>query len=274
MKNKKIVLIIFLIFFGLVWFIIPSRAATKTKSYTPLEDTYTTDAYPTTPHGNSGYMYSGDYSGGDCSVYIQFELINLPSNIQSVDIRFEITFIENPMDLYYYKVGDVWFEEYLTHDNKPSRDANYGSLSYSSTGIKTATFPAYLDLTTEGLYFSIELYPTDHSDYYVEIATKENTGGYQVPTLLIEYTATEPFPVPLLVGIIVGVIAAIATAVIVTIILVKKKKKGRIEPIVEPEPKITKTEEQPIPREFFCFKCGAKVSGKFCEKCGTEVPHE
>ena len=113
---------------------------------------------------------------------------------------------------------------------------------------------------------------TSDSFDFLYFASDEHT-TYDPPALEIEYTAKEEagFPVLLLVGIIVGVSAAIATAAIVTIILVKKKK-GRIEPIVEPVQKITETKEQPIPEEKFCFNCGSKVSGKFCTKCGTEVP--
>ena len=273
MKNKKIILIIFLIFFGLVWFIIPSRAATKTKSITPLEDTYTDSASPTTSYGSEGFMVSYYGPGINCSAYIQFELSDLPSNIQTVSLRYQVTYLEASMDLDFFNVGDIWFEDFLTHNTRPTRIELLTSSIISSTGVKIVEFPASLDLTSEWYFFSVELYPTSPDDLFVVIATKENTGGYQVPTLLIEYAVSEPspFPVGLVVGIIVGVSAAIATAAIVTIILVKKKK-GRIEPIVEPVQKITEIKEQPVLEQKFCFNCGSKVSGKFCTKCGTEVP--
>ena len=271
MKNKKIILILFLFFFGLAWFITPTRAATKTKTIYPTRDTYTDTDFPNTNYGGDWYLYAGDWWGGDCRSYIQFSKSELPSEILEVHLRIDIYYISGSMwvDIY---TTDEWWDEYSVDLYDYPTSYYWDDFYRSAAGLWTITLTG-IDLSAEfpsGDYMTFIL--RSDSSAYLEFGSRENTllGS---PALLIDYTAKEEagFPVLLLVGIIIGVSAAIATAAIVTIILVKKKK-GRIEPIVEPVQKITEIKEQPVLEEKFCFICGSKVSGKFCTKCGTEVP--
>ena len=128
------------------------------------------------------------------NAYIQFDLTYLPGGIQDIRLMFYISYINATLDLYFYKVEDNWFEGNLTHNTQPIILSSLGYSTYSSTGVKTVMLLGSLDLYTEGNYVSFMLYPTNNITYELRIASKENTGGYQVPTLEVEYNVGTSFP--------------------------------------------------------------------------------
>lgn len=225
-KNKKIILILFLTFFGLVCFITPTRAATKTKTLSPTRDTYTNNEFPDTNYGSNEYLYVGNLSGGECRSYVQFSKSDLPSSIQEVYLQINITYISGVLHLRIYTMCEEWNESSVTYNNCPI--SNYfGHSSIMDSG-QHKIILLYIDLITEfpsGNYMTFMLYSLE-SDYMYFASEEHSTLEHLA--LLVDYTATES-NLPLIVGLVVGISAAIGVGAIVAFLFVKKKK-GRIEP--------------------------------------------
>lgn len=269
MRYRKIILILFLTFFGLVCFISPTRAETKTKILYPSGDTYTDSFIPDDNYGSSTFLFVGDVLGGWCRSYLQFEKSKLPSNIQKVYLRIQIIYISNTLLLDIYTTDEQWDEYGTTHNNRPGAYL-FAYISIPNSGQATIGLPD-IDFPTvfpTGSYITFMLTSLDNEYFY--FASNEHTNFD--PALLVDYTVTES-NLPLIIGLVVGIGAAIGVGAIGAFLYIKKKK-ARVESIQKDVGKPEKM--KPVtPTEIFCGYCGANVTtapGKFCPKCGRTIP--
>jgi hypothetical protein len=225
MKNKKIILILFFTFFGLVCFVTPTRAATKTKTLYPTSDTYTDSAFPDTNYGSNEYLYVGNMSGGECRSYVQFSKSDLPSNIQDVYLQIDVVYMSGELHLRTHTTCEDWNESSITYNNCPT-STYFDHASIMHTG-QHKIILVNIDLTTKfpsGSCMTFMLYTIEIDNLY--FASKEHS-TLESLTLLVDYEFTES-SLPLIIGLVVGISAAIGVGAIVTFVFIKKKK-GRIE---------------------------------------------
>jgi len=225
MKNKKIILILFLTFFGLVCFITPTRAATKTKTLSPTRDTYTNSEFSDINYGLNEYLYVGNLSGGDCKSYVQFSKSDLPSSIQDIYLQIDIAYMSGVLHLRIHTTCEDWNESSVTFNNCPT--SNYfGHASIMHSG-QNKIILVNIDLTTEfpsGSYMTFMLHSLTVDHLYF---ASEEHNTLEPLTLLVNYRATE-YSLPLIIGLVAGIGAAIGVGAIAVLLFVKKKK-GRIE---------------------------------------------
>ena len=225
-KNKKIILILFLTLIGLVCFITPTRAATKSKTLYPTIDNYTNSEFPDTNYGSNDYLYVGNLSGGACRSYVQFSKSDLPSSIQDTYLQIDVVYMSHELHLRIYTTCEDWNESSVTHND--CLTTNYfGHASIMQTGQQKIIL-VNIDLSTEfpsGSYMTFMLYSLTVDHLY--FASEEHS-TLEPLTLLVDYRATES-SLPLIIGLVVGIGAAIGVGAIVAFLFVKKKK-GRIEP--------------------------------------------
>jgi len=225
MKNKKIILLLFLTFFGLVFFITPTRAATKTKTLYPTSDTYTNSALPDANYGIMEFLYVGNLSWGECRSYIQFSKSDLPSNIQDVYLQIDVVYMSNELHLRIYTTCEDWSESSVTHND--CLTTNYFDHASIMQSGQQKIILVDIDLTTEfpsGSYMTFMLYSITVDHLY--FPSKEHV-SLEPLTLLVDYRTSES-SLPLIIGLVVGIGAAIGVGAIAVYLFVKKKK-GRIK---------------------------------------------
>jgi hypothetical protein len=305
MKFKKTILILSIIILGISCFLIPTRADTKTVSSQKAASV--TALNPDTNYGNDVDLAVGGSVSTWCKTYIEFDIRNLPSNIQKVKLILDIYDLDATMDLDIYIASDSWSESTVTWNNRPSRLETIGTAGITSTGVWTITLTG-VDLTLYGNYITFELDSINTDFMFIR---SDDTSS--PPQIDIQHTPSGPtggLPLGAIIGIIVGICAA---AGIGSFLIIRSRKKKREEVILEKVPTIevsqpvaekvpiltdpmkpkeehfitssVKTVGEPIITEpqkpvekevsevIFCSKCGAKMVNNYCTACGA-IKHE
>ncbi|MFX1490013.1 MAG: DNRLRE domain-containing protein [Promethearchaeota archaeon] len=304
MKFKKTILILSIIILGFSCFLIPTRADIKTIS--SIKAASVTALNPDTNYGNDVDLAVGGTLSTWCKTYIEFDIRNLPSNIQKVKLILNIYDLDAAMDLDIYIASDSWSESTVTWNNRPSRLETIGTAGITSTGVWSLTLTG-VDLTLYGNYITFELDSIDTD--FMFIRSDDTSSPPKIDIYPVEST-TGGLPLGAIIGIIVGICAA---AGIGSFLIIRSRKKKREELILEKvptievsqpvaekvpiltepmkpkeehfitssvkpigEPIITepqKSVEKEVSEVIFCSKCGAKMVNNYCTACGA-IKHE
>lgn len=243
MRYKKILLVFIIFSFGLFGFITPARAVTTT--ITSNKAAAVLIANPDTNYGNDVDLLVGGPSVAWCQTYIEFDISNLPSGINKVSIVLNIYQLDATMDLDIDVASDVWTENGLTWNNKPSVITSMGSISITSAAEWTLELTG-IDLSQYGNYITIRLDSLDTDFMYI----RSDDTSFQ-PKLAIDHGAAPipAFPIGATIGIVVGIIAAAGVA---GFLVYRHRKKGRepeFTPVIPAVPTtgITEKKSEAIP---------------------------
>ena len=204
MKDKKIIILISLIFFsGVVASITPTQAIVKDQTISTIaeKDTYVNTDNALSNFGGQDYALGGFYFGSDIvEAYFFFNFSDKPSIYTKAEISLDFWSVSQTMNISVCLIEEEWDEYTMTWINKPSKGAEIISQIITSSSIYTINVTNYIAGRTNlsiCVYIKAENYVND----YFYITSREGFYSWapeDAPQLIwtyptnVEITVTNP----------------------------------------------------------------------------------
>ncbi len=169
MKDKKIIILISLIFFSSVLINITQTRAIirdQTISTNAEKDTYVNTGDALSNFGGQNYALGGFYFGGDIvEAYFFFNFTDKPTSYTKAEISLDFWSVSQTMNISISLIEEAWDEYSMTWINKPSKGAEITSMIITQSDIYTFNVTSYIagrNNLSICVYIKVENYVDDY----------------------------------------------------------------------------------------------------------------